>query len=225
VLDIVASKSILCSGVTFGTYLAVVHYVRLMHGLMFESSAIAFFLASGGGGSSANNNNNNNNENSRNVIIRNNQNDIFSYQELAQHSRFPRCERNGVDQGVHNVVIHLQTLQWRHNFIAMRGIDRELVKSIPKIQVIIWAHAKSPIVNMQAGIFKVSLNSNEPKKDPLKIRAPNLVFLSNKLEVLNENGNRVAIAHQYDRHHEFQQSLFAEVYCIFLYHMLNSMEL
>lgn len=44
------------------------------------------------------------------------------------HAKFPTCERNGVDQGVHNTIIH-----------------KKLIPDVDIIQQI-----KSPILNMQA---------------------------------------------------------------------------
>ena len=45
-------------------------------------------------------------------------------------SKFPSCERNGVDQGIHNVLVHN--------------------KLIPNIKV--WSQASSPVANMQAKV-------------------------------------------------------------------------
>ena len=45
-------------------------------------------------------------------------------------SKFPSCERNGVDQGIHNLLVH-------HNLV-------------PNIKV--WSQANGPVANMQAKV-------------------------------------------------------------------------
>jgi hypothetical protein len=47
---------------------------------------------------------------------------------IAQRGRFPTCERNGVDQGVHNVLVH-------------KGLIGGLK---------VWSQRDSPVVNLQA---------------------------------------------------------------------------
>ena len=89
---------------------------------------------------------------------------------LALHPKFPTCERNGVDQGVHNVLIH------RHLF--------------PNVQII--PQHKAMVSNLQA------------KKHTYDRRVQ---------EVRNNNGDRVAIVHQYDRMHDLQEDLFHKVRC------------
>ena len=46
----------------------------------------------------------------------------------SQQSQFPSCERNGVDQGVHNVLVH-----------------KQLIRSLT-----IWSQYDSPVMNLQA---------------------------------------------------------------------------
>jgi len=53
---------------------------------------------------------------------------------VAQIARFPRCERNGVDQGIHNVLVHK--------------------KLIPNLKV--FAQSSGPVANLQAQKARVS---------------------------------------------------------------------
>eukprot|EP01038_Epipyxis_sp_PR26KG_P008082 gene8082-10949_t len=48
-------------------------------------------------------------------------------------ANFPSCERNGVDQGVHNVLIHLSTVS----------------------DLRIWSHKDGPVANMQAKVARI----------------------------------------------------------------------
>ena len=88
-------------------------------------------------------------------------------------SKFPSCERNGVDQGVHNVLIHKNR--------------------IPHTTV--WRQQDSLVLNMQAGMYS----------------------LRNGIEILNRNGVRAAVCHQYDRNPDLQKQLFKEVIHIVFY--------
>ncbi len=57
-------------------------------------------------------------------------NDIIVGKDHSQGAKFPHCERNGVDQGVHNVLVHTGALKHLH------------VKQ--------WGQADGPVANMQA---------------------------------------------------------------------------
>jgi hypothetical protein len=110
----------------------------------------------------------------------------LTFEELSCSSKFPRCERNGVDQGVHNAIVHLGTL---------------LAKSSPnhsKVETIVWSQHSSPILNMQAGLYRVR-DASRPSAEP------------HAKQVVNMRGDVVAIAHQYDRNADFQSSLFRRV--------------
>jgi hypothetical protein len=84
---------------------------------------------------------------------------------LSKQSLFPQCERNGVDQGIHNVLVH-----------------KGMIKNMK-----IFSQRDSQVVNLQAKTARVS----------------------GKL-VLNVNGDKVAVVHQYDRYPELQKALFNE---------------
>lgn len=47
---------------------------------------------------------------------------------ISQSAKFPKCERNGVDQGIHNVLVHQQM--------------------IPGLKI--WSHTDGPVANLQA---------------------------------------------------------------------------
>ncbi|CAE7570437.1 unnamed protein product, partial [Symbiodinium microadriaticum] len=50
------------------------------------------------------------------------------------YGKFPTCERNGVDQGVHNVLVHTQKIK----------------------NMKIWGQSESPVLNLQAKMARVS---------------------------------------------------------------------
>ena len=49
-------------------------------------------------------------------------------------SKFPSCERNGVDQGVHNVLVHKN--------------------KIPNLKI--WGQRDGPVANMQAELYRLT---------------------------------------------------------------------
>jgi hypothetical protein len=110
----------------------------------------------------------------------------LTFEELSCSSRFPFCERNGVDQGVHNAIIHLGTLTTLK------------IPNDSEIETSVWSQHSSPIVNMQAGLYRLLDASRIPTEPHSK-------------QVVNLRGDVAAIAHQYDRNAEFQNSLFIQV--------------
>lgn len=179
VLNAVASNKILCSGVTLGDTRAMWSYVLQMHEVMFaprSASSLAedallcrpYQYGEGARGEEKE----------------------ITLAELSCRSRFPQCERNGVDQGAHNAIIHLGALKTLHT-------DHGDVR----IETVVWSQSSSPIVNMQAGLYRVVASGSDSSPAPTK-------------QVLNMNGNVVAIAHQYDRNAEYQSSLFKHVILI-----------
>lgn len=52
----------------------------------------------------------------------------------AGYGKFPTCERNGVDQGVHNVLVHTNKIK----------------------NVKIWSQSNSPVLNLQAKMARVN---------------------------------------------------------------------
>lgn len=81
--------------------------------------------------------------------------------------KFPSCERNGVDQGVHNVLVHSDL--------------------IPHLTI--FSQSNGQVANLQAGVARVTSNN----------------------EIVNGQGRKVDIAHQYDRNAILQQWLFKKV--------------
>ena len=51
----------------------------------------------------------------------------------AGYGKFPTCERNGVDQGVHNVLVHTNKIK----------------------NLKVWGQSNSPVLNLQAKMAKV----------------------------------------------------------------------
>ena len=75
-----------------------------------------------------------------------NMNDIITgahKTDIGQLSKFPTCERNGVDQGAHNVLVY-------------KG-------AIPNMKI--WGQAEGPISNLQAGQYELRENVVYNRKD------------------------------------------------------------
>lgn len=89
--------------------------------------------------------------------------------EMSKPS-FKECERNGVDQGVHNVLVHTGRLE------------------DGGVRVKVHRQGGGTVANLQAGVAKY--------------RA--------KVGVVNGEGGRVDVVHQYDRDGELQDNLFRE---------------
>jgi hypothetical protein len=90
-------------------------------------------------------------------------------QVLLKH-KFPACERNGVDQGVHNVLVH-------NNLIP--DLDR------------FW-QVDGPVSNMQGGQAVVKTEEG-------------------LMVVYNGRGQKMKVAHQYDRNKQLQAHLYKRV--------------
>jgi hypothetical protein len=109
--------------------------------------------------------------------------------------KFPTCERNGVDQGAHNVVIYKNYLN---------SLFAESSNNIPSISastsvVKQWSQSNTPVCNMQGKVCIVKGSSK------------------NNIQVINPKGDTVHVVHQYDRFPELQKALFAKVYFFFFY--------
>eukprot|EP01033_Poteriospumella_lacustris_P007502 gene7502-5392_t len=113
----VASQSILCSGTVAGSMDRVAEYIELMGGIVsgdpaFRKVPLRETAAEAG---------------SRSTVQR----------MLDLSAKFPSCERNGVDQGVHNVLVHRGALA----------------------PVTVWMQQDSPVANLQAQVADVSVTS------------------------------------------------------------------
>jgi hypothetical protein len=107
---------------------------------------------------------------------------------------FPGCERNGVDQGVHNVLVHNHVLTDNYiegNIDILMNSERggpyttgeEAIE-----QVFLWNNEHGYVANMQAKMNKIKENI-----------------------VYNSDEKKIAIVHQYDRFPDFQKHLFGKV--------------
>ena len=90
VLSEIASKRIICSGVTMGDAASVLSYLAVMDDVIMNKRKTA----------------------------------------IGQSAKFPSCERNGVDQGVHNVIVHKN--------------------AVPGVRIEQWSQGDGPVMNMQA---------------------------------------------------------------------------
>jgi len=84
--------------------------------------------------------------------------------------KFPSCERNGVDQGVHNQLVHSKCIP---------DVDR------------FWQN-DGPVANMQGGQAVVKTEEG-------------------LMVVYNGRGQKVKVAHQYDRNKQLQAHLYKRV--------------
>lgn len=109
ILDEIRNKNIICSGVSVGSFDKTMLYLSLMSAIILHDSEYLDPAT----------------QSQNPEILR-----------LVQASRFPSCERNGVDQGSHNVIIH-------------KGVLPGVTK---------WPQASSPVANMQAKVAKIKPN-------------------------------------------------------------------
>ena len=109
-------------------------------------------------------------------------------------SFFPTCERNGVDQGIHNMLVRTPFM-------------------IPNLQLKSQHDQKATIVHMQSNI----LTSENPPQSSQSESQPDKK--KKKRIVRNKGGELVSIVHQYDRDKELTSSLGL---IIFLYKKLRS---
>lgn len=112
----VSSQSILCSGTVAGSMDRVAEYIELMGGIVSADPAF------------------------RRVPLKETASDGSSrgvQRMLDLAAKFPSCERNGVDQGVHNVLVHRGALA----------------------PVTVWMQQDSPVANLQAQVADVTVTS------------------------------------------------------------------
>ncbi|KAJ1422539.1 hypothetical protein B484DRAFT_452314 [Ochromonadaceae sp. CCMP2298] len=106
VLQSIGNKGIICSGVSAGSAASAFAYVQIMSDLVSGKHQ-----PSGGALPEA-------------------------AAEALRASRFPSCERNGVDQGAHNVLVHTGALKHLH------------------LQQ--WGQRDGPVANMQSRLLKIA---------------------------------------------------------------------
>ena len=90
IIQQIGSRNIICSGVSLADNLSAIDYLEKMTSIIMKSP-----LPKQAGGQSYKSQNNQLQDVNINVFYK-----------LLEISKFPQCERNGVDQGVHNVLVH-----------------------------------------------------------------------------------------------------------------------
>lgn len=102
-------------------------------------------------------------------------------------SKFPLCERNGVDQGIHNVIIHLGLID----------------------HVKINYEADFPLVHLQS---TVTATLGSPEKYQHERRQEHIEGKHKKerLVMAGISGITSSIVHQYDRHYQFQKYIYGQ---------------
>lgn len=118
---------------------------------------------------------------------------------------FPQCERNGVDQGVHNVLIHNHVLTDNYiegNIDILMNSERGgpfTTGEEATEQIFLWNNEHGFVANLQAKMNQIKENI-----------------------VYNSDEKKIAIVHQYDRFPDFQKYLFGRVsIVIFTYHVMS----
>lgn len=111
--------------------------------------------------------------------------DIISGEEkqlMRASEHFPHCERNGVDQGVHNVLVH-----------AFQG----------DLNIQILYPEDFPVVNMQSGKEMTIISQESEASGPVR-----RVFMRHPQQ--SNSNEAFAIVHQFDRDNDLQASLAKE---------------
>lgn len=107
-------------------------------------------------------------------------------------SKFPACESNGVDQGVHNVLVHRQLLFSPSNTRSENPEDEQQPGNIVRI----WNQSAGPVANLQARVATVTLTT--------ETSTPTATLV-----VHNAEGQVSHVVHQYDRVPHLQQQLIS----------------
>lgn len=98
----VGDNNIICSGVSMGDAQSVMVYLRMMSSLIAGKKDKDLVSSTA---SDAHNN---------------------AYAKVANRGKFPVCERNGVDQGVHNVLVHEKAIPNLHIYSHKEGLVANL---------------------------------------------------------------------------------------------------
>lgn len=144
VYDQVASRPIICSGISMGAASAMARYVQRMAKIISGEES---------------------------QLVR-----------AADH--FPSCERNGVDQGIHNVLVH--------------ALDDGL-----NVQVLY--PEDFPVVNMQSGREQTVVADERGPSGTVK-----RVYMKRRLASNPNEHEAFAVVHQFDRDNDLQASLAHE---------------
>lgn len=186
-LERVGGEGIVCSGVSVGTTDAVLAYLKAMYTIIGAADQKTGILppARGDAPSMA-----------ASMVA-----DGYS----LPPSFFPHCERNGVDQGVHNVLVRTPG-------------------AIPHLQI--WGQAEGPVANMQSQMYSFDQAAAVAAIAASKGNGVALTPSSSAPfpEVLSVGSASappaaVAVAHQYDRDTGVQAALFKQVRVYFYWVM------
>jgi hypothetical protein len=99
-LNKVGEQAIICSGVSMGLTQHMIEYIRIMNEILMGNSGLSPPIAGTPAGAASSS------SLSSSALVASS---VFSPVVLPT-SKFPACERNGVDQGVHNYIIHSHLL-------------------------------------------------------------------------------------------------------------------
>jgi hypothetical protein len=168
ILRQIGTKNIICSGVTMADYFTAIDYLEKMTAIIKKTITMPY--------------------KSNNLLIT--QHPVST---LVDISKFPACERNGVDQGVHNVLVH--------------------TNSIPHIKI--FKQSDGFVANMQSKLYRVDSSSYNVYALPPRGPTGGSSTSSSDTSEANSGSSPVntlfSIVHQYDRHPQLQSFLFKKV--------------
>lgn len=121
-------------------------------------------------------------------ILLGNQNEI--------KNKFPQCERNGVDQGVHNVLMHLKALK---NI----QIKDESTFPVTHLQNSYFTSETNLLSVPESALSTTAMTGTAASKKTIKSKNNNLYAVSTP----NSINTKLSVVHQYDRWHSYQVSL------------------
>mmetsp|Transcript_25763 Transcript_25763/g.42987 ORF Transcript_25763/g.42987 Transcript_25763/m.42987 type:complete len:551 (-) Transcript_25763:52-1704(-) len=141
VLREVGGNGIICSGVSAGSADAVLAYIQLMHDIVSGSQQMSSPPATVPSSSSSSG-------------VTSSSSGIGSWSSPAyaavKGNKFPTCERNGVDQGVHNVLVHSGAL-------GHLNVQR-------------WGQKEGPVANMQSRVLRIEKEGSSTSPSSMVVK-------------------------------------------------------
>lgn len=175
-LAAVSSQMILCSGTVAGSMDRVAEYIELMGGVVSADAAFRTVTVSDASPRHDGAGEEDGRSGGKDSVL-----------SLTTH--FPSCESNGVDQGVHNVLVHRGALA----------------------PVTIWTQDDGPVANLQAQVARVAVSYDESSTSSAAeaqgVSRPTGRRFPRDISVRNVAGEALVV-HQYDRHPQLQRALF-----------------